>query len=388
MKEHLRQLAGGHEPLRGRNIAREYLQARILGALQRAGAMTSLAFHGGTSLRFLFGLPRYSEDLDFALEGEPSRYDLRRHLRAVRAELSGEGYRVELRMREHRAVHSAFVCFPGTLYEIGLSPHPGQVLAVKIEVDTNSPPGAVTGTTLVRRHETLRLFHHDRASLLAGKLHAVLQRPYTKGRDIYDLVWYLSDPGLAAAEPRVAERGAAADRLVGRGDDACELAPCGSRAAGAPGLESRRERRAAVSRTRGGRRAGRQGDRAAFVEVTCPGHDLQPGTLANLSAGAGKCPTTCLRLAARRRPSPARYWTMSERRSSRADAQPEARQFVVPCDVAPVPGSGVRDGAGREADFFSQPGVDRSAWSKLRQREPSSGKDRKWATQQARIAIS
>ncbi len=50
----------------------------------------------------------------------------------------------------------------------------------------------------MRRHETLRLFHHDRASLLAGKLHAVLQRPYTKGRDIYDLVWYLSDPDWPA----------------------------------------------------------------------------------------------------------------------------------------------------------------------------------------------
>ena len=70
MKDHLGQLVGGQTPLRGRNIVREYLQARILGALQRAGAMTSLAFHGGTSLRFLFGLPRYSEDLDFALEGD------------------------------------------------------------------------------------------------------------------------------------------------------------------------------------------------------------------------------------------------------------------------------------------------------------------------------
>ena len=194
MKDHLGQLVGGQAPLRARNIVREYLQARILGALQRAGAMTSLAFHGGTSLRFLFGLPRYSEDLDFALDGDASHYDLRRYLRAVRAELSAEGYRVELRMREHRAVHSAFVRFPGVLYEIGLSPHAGEVLAVKVEVDTNPPAGATTDTTLVRRHETLRLFHHDRASLLAGKLHAVLQRPYTKGRDLHDLVWYLSDP--------------------------------------------------------------------------------------------------------------------------------------------------------------------------------------------------
>ncbi len=77
MKEHLRQLVGENPPLQGRNVVREYLQGRILGAFQRAGAMTSLAFRGGTCLRFAFGLPRYSEDLDFALEGDRSGYDLR-----------------------------------------------------------------------------------------------------------------------------------------------------------------------------------------------------------------------------------------------------------------------------------------------------------------------
>ena len=35
--------------------------------------------------------------------------------------------------------------------------------------------------------------HYDKASLLAGKLHAVLTRQYAKGRDWYDLVWYLAD---------------------------------------------------------------------------------------------------------------------------------------------------------------------------------------------------
>jgi predicted nucleotidyltransferase component of viral defense system len=55
-----------------RNLAREYLQALILQSLQREGAMTALAFHGGTALRFLFSLPRFSEDLDFALEGNPT----------------------------------------------------------------------------------------------------------------------------------------------------------------------------------------------------------------------------------------------------------------------------------------------------------------------------
>jgi hypothetical protein len=65
---------------------------------------------------------------------------------------------------------------------------------VKIEVDTHPPAGAGLETTLIRRHVTLRLQHHDRASLLAGKLHAFFQRRYVKGRDLYDLLWYLSDP--------------------------------------------------------------------------------------------------------------------------------------------------------------------------------------------------
>jgi hypothetical protein len=51
----------------------------------------------------------------------------------------------------------------------------------------------LTETTVVRRHVTLNLCHHDRASLLAGKLHAILSRPWTKGRDLFDLVWYLAD---------------------------------------------------------------------------------------------------------------------------------------------------------------------------------------------------
>ena len=67
-------------------------------------------------------------------------------------------------------------------------------MAVKLEVDTNPQAGAVLETTIVRRFEVLQLQHHDRASLLAGKLHALLQQPYPKGRDIYDLLWYLSDP--------------------------------------------------------------------------------------------------------------------------------------------------------------------------------------------------
>jgi hypothetical protein len=176
------------------NQVREYLQARILDGLQRAGAMICLAFHGGTALRFLYSTPRYSEDLDFALERDPTRYDLTRYVGEVERPLLAEGYVVDTTIDRARTVESASVRFPGLLHELGLSPHPNQVLWVKIEVDTNPPAGAGLAATVVRRHVTLHLQHHDRPSLLAGKLHAILQRRYTKGRDVFDLFWYLSDP--------------------------------------------------------------------------------------------------------------------------------------------------------------------------------------------------
>jgi hypothetical protein len=195
MKEYLAELVRqAPTPAQGRNLAREYLQARILAALQRAGAMIPLAFHGGTALRFLYGHGRYSEDLDFALEGDRQRYDFRGYLQAVRSELTPEGYLVELKANDRKVVHNAFIRFPGLLYDLGLSGQRSEVLAVKLEVDTNPPAGAGLATTVVRRYVVLQLQHHDKASLLAGKLHAILQRSYTKGRDIYDLLWYLSDP--------------------------------------------------------------------------------------------------------------------------------------------------------------------------------------------------
>jgi len=195
MKERLREILRGRDPGPvARNLVREYLQAKVLEALQRAGAMVPLAFQGGTALRFLYGIRRHSEDLNFALERPGPGYEFRGYLDAIRADLEREGYRVEIgRPSDRKVVHSAFLRFPGLLHEMGLSGHREAALSVKVEVDTRPPRGAALETTVVRRHVLLRLQHHDRASLLAGKLPAILQRPWPKGRDYYDLVWYLSD---------------------------------------------------------------------------------------------------------------------------------------------------------------------------------------------------
>lgn len=195
MKDHLAHLVRESEsPLKGRNTMREYLQARILGCLQREGAMVPLAFHGGTALRFLYALPRHSEDLDFALEGKPAAYDLKGYVQAIEAEFHREGYELETRRADNRVVQNAWIRFRGLLYEMGLSGQRGEVFSLKLEMDTDPPQGAGLETTVVRRHVILQLHHHDQPSLLAGKIHAILQRSFTKGRDLYDLLWYLSDP--------------------------------------------------------------------------------------------------------------------------------------------------------------------------------------------------
>ena len=194
MKELLREIIRQEpDPLGKRSLAREYLQARILESLQRSGAMMALAFQGGTALRFLYNISRFSEDLDFALENPSAGYDFEAYLKASRSVFEAEGYKVQVRVNDRNTVNSAFIRFYGLLYELNLSPQVNEALSVKIEVDTRPPQGAMLETSLVRHHVPLRIQHHDRASLLSGKLHAVLQRGYAKGRDLFDLMWYLGD---------------------------------------------------------------------------------------------------------------------------------------------------------------------------------------------------
>jgi hypothetical protein len=194
VKEYLRQLAAqaDNDLVRG-CLVREYLQARVLESLQDTGVFLRWAFVGGTALRFLFSLPRFSEDLDFSLikEGEDAGFSTA--LTEVKRALSLEGYRIEIKVNEQKSVASAWIRFPGLPHELGISPHPAQILSIKVETDTRPPAGAGIATSIVRRHVTLNLCHHDKPSLLAGKLHAVLSREWTKGRDLYDLVWYLAD---------------------------------------------------------------------------------------------------------------------------------------------------------------------------------------------------
>ena len=195
MRDHLLSLAAAQPDRHARlNLVREYLQAHILRSAQEAGAFAAWAFHGGTALRFLHELRRFSEDLDFALERPEHDPGLERVARKVKRDFELAGYSVEVTLRTRRVVHAAIVKFPGLLHDTSLAPERGAKLRIRLEVDTRPPAGAVVETRLITRHFPISFRVHDLGSCMAGKIHALLSRPHTKGRDLYDLSWYLTHP--------------------------------------------------------------------------------------------------------------------------------------------------------------------------------------------------
>jgi len=194
MKDYIKQIIEeNNNILSKQSIVREYLQSRLLQMLQEEKAFLNLAFLGGTSLRFLYSIPRYSEDLDFSKIGT-GVFKFDDVLSNIIKGFELENYNIKIKRSKQKTVLSAFIKFPTLLYELDLSPYQDETISVKIEIDTNPPAGANTEVTLVRKYVILNIFHYDKSSLFAGKLHAILARKYVKGRDLFDLIWILANP--------------------------------------------------------------------------------------------------------------------------------------------------------------------------------------------------
>ena len=74
IKEKLRRYQAANA-LEEANAVKEILQEIALYALWRARFFERALFQGGTSLRILHGLPRFSEDLDFILRAPETSFD-------------------------------------------------------------------------------------------------------------------------------------------------------------------------------------------------------------------------------------------------------------------------------------------------------------------------
>lgn len=190
MKDHIRSLIDPSLPRVVNEFRiREYLQEYALFILYRTKICRQLIFCGGTALRFLHNLKRFSEDLDFSAD---EKCDFEEILNVLKREFEAAGYDMAVKFSTDSNVNSAWLKFPGLVHEFGLSGHRAEVLSVKFEIDTRPPAGGQVEITAFNRTFMFHIRHFDLPSLFAGKVHAVVTRAYTKGRDWYDLIWYLT----------------------------------------------------------------------------------------------------------------------------------------------------------------------------------------------------
>lgn len=186
---------------------REILQEIILLGLYDAGFFKYSAFYGGTALRILHNLPRFSEDLDFSLLEPNKDFNLQPFQEAIIDTLKSFGFDVTIEIKEKNkdsAIASAFV--KGNTIEHLLNINApkditnkiqkDQAVKIKLEVDTNPPLYFQTQNIirLIPRAFSINAF--TLPSLYAGKMHAILCRAWStrpKGRDWYDLVWYIAN---------------------------------------------------------------------------------------------------------------------------------------------------------------------------------------------------
>jgi len=203
---------------------REIIQEVALLGLWRAKFFEHAAFYGGTALRILYGLDRFSEDLDFSLLEPSPDFRLARYTASLEEELLAFGFNVRVEMVNkavESAVQSAFlkantrnellVIEAGE--ELTGQVSAGQVLKVKIEVDTDPPPGFTTSTRYLLQPIPFAVRSYSLPDLFAGKMHALLFRTWknrVKGRDWYDFVWYAANHpqlNLAHLEQRMRQTG-------------------------------------------------------------------------------------------------------------------------------------------------------------------------------------
>jgi predicted nucleotidyltransferase component of viral defense system len=189
--ELLKRIAGQSGYNRQLNMAREYLQAYILRCLYLHDFFKQTAFHGGTCLRFLYQTRRFSEDLDFALLDKQQKLDLELMIVGLVTDLEDSGYKVSVKIKGDM-VRSALIQFSDLLYEAGISQRAEENLSIKIDMDTNPPNGARFQNQIIHKHFMFGITAYDLSSLFTGKINAILTRNYLKGRDYYDLFWYLA----------------------------------------------------------------------------------------------------------------------------------------------------------------------------------------------------
>ena len=185
---------------------REALQQTALLGLARHHFFEHAAFYGGTALRILYGLDRYSEDLDFSLFKPNLDFNFAPFLQGMHQELEGMGFQLNVSLREKNkdtGIWSAFL--KANTFALLLSIngkeglkgiHRDQKIQIKLEIDVEPPSILPLESKLIKNPIPFYVVTYRTMDLFAGKMHAALCRSWKnriKGRDWYDVIWYIQN---------------------------------------------------------------------------------------------------------------------------------------------------------------------------------------------------
>jgi predicted nucleotidyltransferase component of viral defense system len=205
------------------NVLQELMQHYVLAGLSRTDLFRRAVFHGGTCLRIVHAMNRFSEDLDFLLKRPDPDFRWRDYLESVRKDCALEGIHFEAQDKSQAgtAVQKAFLKTDsvegGLELDLPFERHRPRKIRIKLEVDVNPPAGSTITTSYITFPVTVPLTTQSLESGFALKLAALLCRPYVKGRDWYDFVWYVARrtrPGLDLLGNAVRQHGPWAGQAV------------------------------------------------------------------------------------------------------------------------------------------------------------------------------
>jgi predicted nucleotidyltransferase component of viral defense system len=174
-----------------KHVLKEYLQLMILDYLSSTSYTRKMTFIGGTNLRFVKGIDRFSEDLDFDCKNL-SKDEFIEMTSGVIQFLERSGLRVEARDRDNPKL-TAFrrnIHFPELLFDLGLSGHKEERFLIKVE---SQDQGLIYEPVITNIKGCGFFFPFPvppDSVLCSMKIAAMLAR--SKGRDFYDLMFLLA----------------------------------------------------------------------------------------------------------------------------------------------------------------------------------------------------
>ncbi len=190
-----------------RRLLTEYLQAEVLHILYNSKYGKDLSFMGGTCLRFVYSIERFSEDLDLDLITQ-NKFDFHALAEYFKKELYRLGFNIDTRVKETENIFIIFIKFSQIMKQMGVGDMSEQKIKIKFEVNPTPPKSITYHSEIISAYgRSFNIVVNDLDTLFAQKILALFLRPYQKGRDFYDLIWFFAQKNLEPNYAILQEKG-------------------------------------------------------------------------------------------------------------------------------------------------------------------------------------